>query len=464
MYLEKEKGIARRDFLKLSGTAASSLVLGRALRKETEYYPNSDVRFRFGDHLLSPDDILTSDSIILGETNLYNIALWHAEELKLRELFSESEALKDVFEDFFIPLVSTPRQDEIEHIEAVIKARRQGMEHVATDTSHSVSLPNEWIRDSISDAYSKGHLRLIGALLAVSTAYLSYSLIRDKKKAQDKYDLEKPQVPYGYREKIKDVALASATVAAAAGVGLTIGHLTSDEGRKLLGNLQPAVDVYLKLVESMGSLGQEEKKEFFRIIDIRNLSMALNTHIVQETLRQNTDLQSSLLKNKDDKKLNILFYAGNGHAKSDNEYKLGLEYLTQRITSEVNMTIDVSREQIVNAQNEKELQNGLETWVGLTSSYSYPIPTYSLRSIFQKSRAFNLPDSPRAILWRELFKKHEKDPENTILRKMIGRLAGEDIVFQHWRTTFGDSEDPFYRSPLLEVEAIRNRAVSSIVP
>lgn len=415
----ERKGISRRDFLRFGGTAAFSLLPLELLPDSESETVRTHVHFRFGDHLLSPSDVEASVAVILGETNLMkDLVIWKSEDPRIAEAFAHPDTLDSILRGISRSTVSSSGKSRKNHLEALEKAKQQGAELVITDEWHSKTIPLSKQMEYADSRATAQQRTLIGALVAlfgVSTAAL-YSARTD----------HTPQV------LVKDGIKATAGIIPIVGVVAALGYFYGGALASALDKTR-VLPAYAETMNSvmvfLGTLGEQEKRQLFRLTDIRDASMALNAHIVEESIRQVPLLASTLKRGQEP--LGMLFFAGSAHATAEVLYRKGSWNVSQVIAQHARETIDFSQHKYHEATGFEQKEAALEDWIMLTGPYNYPIPTYASHSEYQRGSERFLPLSPRAILWREVMIAALRDPEDRALQRMGERLLQEDFGFQY---------------------------------
>lgn len=461
--MERDK-VSRREFLKMSTIGAVALTTQTLnISEGAEVEPVSKVRFRFGEHLLTPKDVEGVEKVILGEVAQESIIFWHIDRSDFKKILGDNNLGEDFVNSFLKKIVYSSYEQQSHHLDSIAKAKEGGKALVATDSFHIETLKNSWWKENIENVYTAGWQRTLALILTGTVSASALAELTGRKNKKTGTPEELSETKNSNSKKITSAALTTALSTSIILTAISLREL-ADEGFLELPKLKPVSEASNKLVFAMTGFGDKEKKELVNLIAIRNLSMALNTHIVQQTLEQIPSLREHLTAQSEKEKIDILFYAGGGHIDAENEYLQGIDYLSQRIKSEVNHTINYSKQRISAAKTKSEEKKALDLWIGLTSGYSYPIPTYALRSEFQQRKPLNLPDSPRTILWKELYSRYGNDPDDEIIVQMIRRLAGEDVVFQTWASVIGDPANPVYLSVSPEVAAMRERTIQPNMP
>lgn len=169
--------LPRREFLLASATA-----LAAAFLPESRQKPQDTLTFQLGPHLLTPELIQPSTSVILGETGLESL-LWyealtneHELETMVNEMFPEET-------NSITPLptvTEAPRREIIQHFTTLLKAKKQNTQLVATDTNHWLTLDWEHIENQLINPYQQGSYRVVAAGLATGAlvGFLALSLPR----------------------------------------------------------------------------------------------------------------------------------------------------------------------------------------------------------------------------------------------------------------------------------------------
>ena len=440
-----ERGISRRDFLRLGVTAAGGVGLERRLlRSPEEESVESVVRFRFGgDHLLSPDDIKDSDGLILGETSLgKDLVLWKSEDSRFAEEFARPDTLKSIFRGISRSTVSASESSREDHVEALAKAKQQGTQLVITDEWHSRTLSiakQSEYADLRATAQQRSFAIASTALVGVVTSIL--------------HGIRKESAP---KTLYKDGIKASVGMLPVAGAVAALGYFYGSEFASVLeksGVLPEYAQSMNSIMELLGSLGDREKQQLFHLTDIRNASMALNTQLVEESLRQMPQLQTAFKRGAEH--LGKLFFAGTAHAPAETLYRKGSWHVSEVVAQLARETIGFSQSKYHEATGIEEKEAALEDWILLTGPYNYPIPTYANRIEFQRGPERNLPLSSRAILWRELLVTALEDPGDRGLQQMGEKLLLEDYAFQYLMSDLYDGYDGIEFS---ERQAMMDRA------
>lgn len=458
----ERKEISRRDFLKISAYSSAAALRGSSsLHEHSEEDSTSNVRFNFRNHLLTPSEVDDNVDVILGETGLQDISMWHASYYEFLNSMPPRNITSDLTSKLLRPQVSASYNEILGHVRSVTQAKSLGKQLVATDSKHITSLDDKWFAEHVFDVYTLGYQRSAAVSLAAIIATASLLNIKVKEIGERIIPDNNRNTAYDTKQKIRDVAVLTALLSGGLATGMLLSKTTSEDIRGLLDRFS-ATELRDNLSEGLASLEDANRREVFKLIDIRNLSMALNTHIVQQTLNQSEELNRTILKRVNE--ADILFYAGGAHRSSKQNYLSGIDTLTDKIEIYTKDTISYSEKLITKSKNDKELQDNLNAWIMLTSSYSYPIATYNLNPEFQKAKRFNLPYSPRAIMWKELYNRYIAEPVKKTYHQMISRLAMEDYIFQHSTFGFGLNGTFYYSSPILEVAEMRRRSTLPGMP
>ena len=435
-----ERGISRRDFLRLGVTAAGGVGLERRLlRSPEEESVESVVRFRFGgDHLLSPDDIKDSDGLILGETSLgKDLVLWKSEDSRFAEEFARPDTLKSIFRGISRSTVSASESSREDHVEALAKAKQQGTQLVITDEWHSRTLSiakQSEYADLRATAQQRSFAIASTALVGIVTSILHG--IRNESAPQTLY---------------KDGIKASVGMLPVAGAVAALGYFYGSEFASVLeksGVLPEYAQSMNSIMELLGSLGDREKQQLLHLTDIRNASMALNTQLVEESLRQMPQLQTAFKRGAEH--LGMLFFAGTAHAPAEALYRKGPWHVSEVVAQLARETIGFSQSKYHEATGIEEKEEALEDWILLTSPYNFPIPTYAQKPVFSNGSKRSSNFSTRAILWKELYISAFRQPKDIALKRLGERLLEEDQEFWHLGYTHPESYP--------EIRAMEDRA------
>ncbi len=431
--------LTRREFLFLSAAAG----LGAALRPEAQPTPPDSLRFELGFHLLNPELIQPSTSIILGETGIESL-LWY-------EALTSQDQLDAMVDELFPPstsyvtpiatIVESPRRDILQHFSTLLQAKTQDTHFVVTDTAHWFTLDFAEIDYQLGDLYRNGSYRVAAAGLATIAAagFAGLTLLRKNELAKSTKPGEakpKLQPPDYALDLLAILSLVGTTVGATMILRLTQEDLVSRFSQQVRGvNViaELGAKAYLPAWQFLTGLGNETAKQMVELVDLRSLTMALNTHLVQASLEQNSLLRQELMKRQKTDHLESLFYAGNGHLAAESLYALGAVTLESKVAEKARQFISFMQEQITAALSQPaavnlaDLNTSLKTWIILTGPFSYPIPSYVYLDQFQNGPSLFLPDSPRAILWRELMSALKASPTDLALQLMGQRLLREDM-------------------------------------
>lgn len=161
--------------------------------------------------------------------------------------------------------------------------------------------------------------------------------------------------------------------------------------------------------------------------------MSLNAHIVQARLEQTPQLRQELMRQQNIDHLESLFYAGNGHYPVEDFYALEPLSLEAKVAEKARQFISFTQAKAAaaltqpEAINLTELSTALKTWIMLTASFSYPIPSFVYLDQFQRGPELSLPASPRAILWKEFMSTLSAAPTDLSLQLMGQSLLREDM-------------------------------------
>jgi len=439
-----ERGISRRDFLEAAGKVVAGVGLERGLLRTAEDdRVESEVRFRFGDHLLSPEDLKESDRIILGETSLgKDLIFWKSENQNVSADFASPDSLESIFRFIGRSNTSSSGRSRQKHLEALAKAKRQGAELVITDEWHSGTI-SLWKQQEYENIYSLAERRSLTGLILASIGTITAGLYATRQERN-------PQ------KLVMDGIKATVGTVPIAGIITALGYLYRGELTSVL-EKSGVVPMYAQIVNGLnrflGSLGDYNKQQLFRLSEIRDASMALNTHFVEESVRQMPNMASDLKRRIEP--VDMLFFAATPHAASEELYRKGPWQVSEIVAQHARETIGFTQTKYHQATGIEEKEAALEDWILLTGPYNYPIPTYANRNEFQRGPERYLPLSPRAILWRELLGAALEDPGDRGLQQMGEKLLLEDFAFQYLMSDLYDGYDGIEFS---ERQAMMDRA------
>lgn len=435
---------SRRDFLTFGTGAIAAVGLESRMRKTREEESvGMEVRFSFGNDYLSPRDITAADRLILGETWVStDLVIWKSDSDRIAKDFVRYDTLELFFRSFGRYTVSASGIAQREHIEALGKAKLQGSQLVITDDWHSRTIPfykQQEYADLQGDAQERSLTGVLLGSMGLITAYLHST--REDRTVQT---------------LAKDSLKATARMIPITGAIALFGYFLSRRVASTVGQSKLAplyADSINQFMELVGSLGDEDKRQVFQLTDVRDASMALNTLVVEESLRQMPELATALKQN--DPTLGLLFYAGTAHATAKPYYEQGLHSVSEILARHARDTISFIQKKYHEASGFEQKEAALEDWILLTGPYNYPIPTYALHREYLQGHERSLPYTPRAILWQEVLVAALDDPDDQALHRMGERLLLEDFGFQY---LMYDLHDGYEGVEFSERQAMMDRA------
>jgi hypothetical protein len=417
----KPRKLSRKTALGLAALAGG-VVAGReiieAISSERSPYKDSKVKFITETHTFQLEYLDQGVDLVLGEFTSADVAVWNGYEPPPEEL----SPLEKLFE--FLPgSTQSTLESRAEHIASIKKIKDAGMQMASLDERFYGGISQDDFYDMVIGAYSRGDLKYLIAAFGVFA--LIYAPIHAGITLSDQIERRKIAASKGDLNGGNLIVSAFADQIAIAG-SLRLLRSAVDStttGKIVSGNIQSI----------LGSLGEQDIKEMMEIVDIRSLSMALNAHILQMQIDQSRMLKETITRDKNNDKAEILFFAGSGHALSQRAYENGIGYLDRELAQSARQITDRFEERINKSISEgkseesEEIKDLVNQFIIITSGFSYPIASYAYKDSYQKSKFF-LTDSPRAILWRELIRKMEKETTRGSY-VLLGALINEATAY-----------------------------------
>lgn len=421
---ERKFRVPRRLLLK--GIAAGMLV--RAGEKILRYMDSDrlidlPVHWRIGSDALDEEDaeyLEHHPSVILGET-----ATWQLDSILPGASIVEADKKELLHWPPDLLVAAGMRSEDAyrRHHNALVRAREHGSSMVVTDGDFLVSVPFD-VQERTLEPMNRGKLALFLGAAGVTAGSL-YQLIREERRISEAKKNGMPYTPTLTAQASGELILA-----------YNLAHWGDQAVRAVTPEqLRPAVslteEVIIEMYHALSGILSEKGFSFVDgITKSADASMALNARIVQEMLRQNSGLKDRLLPEGSPTPLEIFLYVGGGHKDVKDLYFSRMEYISAEIEKVADRLIGVYSQdlRIEKALTADGLKQTLDDWVFMTSRIGYPIPSFANREEFRNMPKLDLPDSPRAILYKRLLKRIlEKD--NEAYWTLFQRLAQEDMQF-----------------------------------
>lgn len=360
----------------------------------------TEVKFDFDKHTFEPMLLEGNPTILLGELPLWGIDSWRGETNPYEG--TQPDAFADLLGRTQSTYVS--EIDYCQHVATLMEARRRGIQVVATDEEFFGVLPEEQLQQLL-EVYGQNDLRKL-AVIVLGGLWLTGLGHRGFKKLS-------PRFPATVHSELVKTILAPLLAA-----GVMSWAYADAERRRWLAELLASDNPTSKML--------------VRLIGLRNLTMALNTHLVEASIKANPALATALLSNNPGSHIiKIIFRAGNGHSGAQRDYQRGQVWLDRQLLDRAQEVIAFSQRVISSEADQVKRQTLVFNWLLLTAAFTYPIPSWTDFPEYQQApNTAYLPAAPRTILWQELLKQVQMQPADTTIIEMIRALTELDYSFQ----------------------------------
>lgn len=426
--------LSRRLFLKGTGglllfRLAERVIHFAGAEQRTGELP---VTWRFGYHALEESDgryLLGHPSIILGETQTWNLDSM-APDATIRDQDPNSvvpASLQKLTRWF--PATGIPDEALRMNHNVLVDARDHGSFLVATDWGFYTSVPGEYLAQEIKPMNTAKT-----AMLFATAGFVASELLVLRKITKQIGDAQRKGVPYE-SPLLKRV---NNSIVELLSVPMVASLVEEALGRTVFRQYKSATNLgaegIIKLFDILsGLLGEKGFILVDAIVRAADISMALNTRAVQEFLRQNPALRDRLSAGGP-APLGAYFFAGGAHVKAKDYYESRTGYLSGRLEKIADQLIDFYLQELApvpeRGEPRQDREGILHSWTFLTSRFGYPIPSFADLPEFQFAPKLDLPDSPRAILYKQLLRRIvKKDTGADQYWSLFQRLAQEDMRF-----------------------------------
>lgn len=410
--------LSRRSFLKMSLAAGAGLELANlGIRfAASERRPGDlPVHWRVGFHALTEADrryLVEHPSILVGETRVEDLGSFRPDAQAIER--PADAAVRNLWQLPVEMLKMTRATDEERraHHNALVDAGKHGSAMVATDGDFWKSISLERWHREISPLNTVKTVAILGASgLAIADFLLVVRERRRWKDARQRGARYEPSIPSHISKALFEVMKHPfAALGAATGVDLIAPE-----------PLNPAVPTGVEatyaMMDAFGSLVDEKNIVLTEaIIRGASASMALDARLVQELLRQNIRLRDALTPKAlpGAAPFEMFFYTTAVHGgEAEDLYQSRWEYIAARVERYADRVIDWGIRELTEVESQqKSAQDVLDSWTFLTARFGYPIPSFAQREEFLNAPKLDLPDSPRAILYKRLLKRIVKKDES----------------------------------------------------